>query len=108
MDTKDFDLISGRFFEFEIPKEKKYLLKYFTSKLQVAFLRYYMVFGNKKHFKDHTGYSCAERLLDRFENRYKCLTKIYDKAKSSLSEDGLKTLSLIESGKFNLTKLKKG
>lgn len=108
MDEKDFHLISGEFFEYEIPKEKKYLLKYFTGKLQVAFLRYYLVFGNVRNFTDHTGYSCSNGLLFRFLKRFRGLTNLYEKSKSNLSEDGLKTLSLIESGKFNLSKLKKG
>lgn len=107
MDPKDLRLISGEFLEYEIPKEKKYLLKYFTGKLQIAFLRYYMVFGNKKNFCHHTGYRCSEGLLCRFEQRYKLLTNLYEKSKSSFSEDGLKILSLIESGKFNLRNLKK-
>jgi hypothetical protein len=106
MRTRDLDLISGEFFEFEIPKEKKYLLKYFTSKLQVSFLRYYMIFGSYKNFINHTGFKCNESLLERFERRYRQLTAVYDKAKTSMTEEGLKTLDLIESGKFNLTKLK--
>jgi hypothetical protein len=108
MDPKDLHLISGEFFEYEIPKEKKYLLKYFTGNLQLAFLRYYMVFGTTKNFNDHTGYACNKILLFRFLKRYKGLTNLYEKSKSSFSEEGLKTLSLIESGKFNLTKLNKG
>lgn len=108
MDPKDLHLISGEFFEFEIPKEKRYLLKYFTGDLQRAFLKYYMVFGTIKNFNDHTGYSCNEALLFRFSKRYKGLTNLYEKSKSNLSEESLKTLSLIESGKFNLTKLNKG
>jgi hypothetical protein len=106
MERKDLELISGSFFDLEIPKDKRYLLKYFTGKLQVSFLRYYMVFGTKKNFIDHTGLKCNESLLIRFEKRYKQLTALYDWAKKSLTEESLKTLSLIESGKFNLTKLK--
>lgn len=108
MYKEDLQLISGDFFDYEIPKEKKYLLKYFTNKIQVAFLRYYMIFGTKKNFTHHTGYACSEALLYRFEKRYKLLTNLYEKSKSSFSEDGLKVLSLIESGKFNLRKLEQG
>lgn len=102
---KDLDFISGRFFDFYVPKEKQFLFKYFNNDLQMAFLRYYMVFGNFKNFTDHTGYYCSERLLYRFQARYKKLVKLHDEAKKSLSEEGMKTLQLIESGKLPMTRL---
>jgi hypothetical protein len=104
---RDLDFISGEFFEVTIPKEKRYLKKYFTGKLQIAFLRYYLVFGNCKNFRNHTGYRCCDNLCVRLENRYKKLTKLYDDAKSSFTEEGLNLLQLIELGKYNLTKLPK-
>jgi len=102
---RDLHFISGRFFEFQIPKDKRYLLKYFKGKLQVAFLRYYMVFSNSKNFIEHTGYKCDKSLLSRLEKRYRNLTKFYDYNKKSFTEEGLKNISLIESGKFKLVKL---
>ena len=104
---RDLDFISGEFLELEIPKEKRYLKKYFTGKIQVAFLRYYLVFGNCKNFRQHTGYRCSDNLCVRLENRYKKLTKLYDDAKASFTEEGLNLLQLIEVGKYNLTKLPK-
>ena len=104
---RDLDFISGRFFEFEIPKDKRYLLKYFTGDLQVMFLRYYMVFGNSRNFTEHTGFKCDKSVLSRFEKRYRDLTKFYNDSKSAFTEKGLENISLIESGKLKLTQLNK-
>lgn len=100
---RDLDFISGRFFDFEIPKEKRYLLKYFTTDVQVAFLRYYLVFGDARRFVDHTGHFCSKRLQARFLSRYRRLTAVYDKAKQSLTEEGFATLQQLESGQYPLT-----
>lgn len=101
------DFISGRFFEFEIPKEKSYLLKYFKTEMQRMFLKYYMVFGNCRNFVDHTGYYCSNGVLYKLEQRYQKLIKIYEEAKWSFTEEGMELIQTIESGKFNLTKLPK-
>ena len=100
MSQADLDFISGGFFEHEIPKEKRYLFRYFTSDLQIAFLRYYMVFGAVRMFREHTGHYCSERLLFRFKKRYHTLVDAYDLAKSSLTEEGMQTVLDIESGKY--------
>lgn len=99
---RDLDFISGRFFDFEIPKEKRYLLKYFTTELQQAFLRYYMVFGSAANFVEHTGHYCSERLLWKFKARYRHLTQVYEEAKKSLTEEGMSTVERIEAGKYSL------
>lgn len=103
---KDFEFISGRFFDFEIPKEKRYLLKYFKGKLQVAFLRYYMIFGSRQNFTDHTGHRCAKSLQEKLEKRYLNLVDLYDRSKSSFTEEGLQIIQLIDSGKFKLSRFK--
>jgi hypothetical protein len=108
MESKDLELISGRFLEMEIPKEKKFLLKYFTGKVQVAFLRFYLVFGTIRNFTNHTGFHCSHTLLKRFRKRYLDITFLYEKSKKEITEESLRVLNLIESGKLNLAKLKKG
>lgn len=104
MSEKDCHFISGVFFEYDVPKEKRYLLRYFKTALQRAFLRYYLVFGNFKNFVDHTGYYCSDRLLYRFQLRFRKLTRLYDESKRSLSEEGMELIRLLETGKFRLTK----
>jgi len=101
---RDLELISGRFFDYELPKEKRYLLHYFKTDLQRAFLRYYLIFGNWKCFKDHTGLSCSPRLLDRFERRYYRITEAHRQAKGVLTEEAMETLHLIETGQYRLTR----
>lgn len=104
---RDADFLSGKFFDFEIPKDKGYLLKYFTTDIQAAFLRYYFVFGAVKNFTDHTGYYCSRRLLFKMQKHLKRLVKAHDEAKRSLTEEGMRIVHLIESGKLPLTRLPK-
>lgn len=101
----DLHFISGTFFEYDVPKDRRYLLKYFKTDLQLAFLRYYLVFGDCKNFTDHTGYVCNRRLRDKLMNRFHGLIRAYETAKRSLTEEGMDVLHLIETGKFRLTKL---
>lgn len=102
---KDSEFISGSFFEFEVPKSRKFLLKYFRTDLQRMFLGYYLTFGNLKNFVDHTGYYCSERILMKMQKNYKRLIKCYDCAKMSLTEEGMRVVDLMESGKIRLTRL---
>ncbi len=104
MDEKDSHFISGVFFDYDLPKEKRYLLKYFKTDLQRAFLRYYLIFGNFKNFVDHTGFYCSERLLYKFQRRFRRLSQVYEESKLSLSEEGMERVRLLETGKFRLTK----
>jgi hypothetical protein len=98
----DLDFISGVFFDREIPNDKRYLLKYFTSDLDIAFLRYYLVFGTAKNFTDHTGLYCHYQQVDRYVRRFKKLTSEYEKARKSLTEEALECIHKIESGNFKL------
>ena len=97
---RDLKFISGEFFNYEIPKEKRYLLKYFRSELQQAFLRYYMCFGAVRMFREHTGYHCNRRLLFRFKKIFHNLVDAYDQAKSSFTEENIAIVFEIESGKY--------
>jgi len=100
---RDLDFVSGRFLDHDIPRGKQYLLKYFTTELQIAFLKYALVFEDTKLFKDHTGYHCSDRLKFRLLSRFRKLIYLHAKAKSTFTEDGLNTLQLLESGQYPLT-----
>lgn len=100
----DLGFVSGSFFDCEVPKNKRYLLKYFKTSIQLAFLRYYLVFGEHRNFVDHTGYCCSRRVLWHLQARYRYLVKTYEEAKVALTEDSMNTIHLIEMGKFPLTK----
>ena len=96
--------ISGNFFDVEIPKEKRYLLKYFKTDIQVAFLRYYLVFGCVVNFVDHTGFYCSIRMLYKMQKKLRHLSDAHAKAKSELTEENMEILQLLESGKYRITR----
>ncbi len=102
--------ISGAFFDCPIPDDKLFLLPYFKSDLYLTFLRYYLLKGGKDlyHFCDHTGYPCSDNLLYRLRDRVEGLTRVYEEAKASLTEEGMALLYEIESGKFKLKNLPRG
>lgn len=104
---KDIEFLSGRFLDYEIPKEKRYLLQYFKNDLQRSFLKYYLVFGEVWNFTDHTGYYCTKRFAFKLADRFKRLTKTYEEAKWSLDEEGMALIERIERGKLPLTRLPK-
>lgn len=99
---RDLDFIGKKFETVELPKEKRYLLKYFDTELQEAFVKYVHVFGSYDNFTDHTGIPCQPRWLKTLYNKLQRLESLHREAKSSLSEDALKTVALIESGKYKL------
>lgn len=94
-----FDLlfISGNFFDINIPKDKKYLKKYFRTSIEKQFLRYYIVFNTRQRFLEHTGCFVKKRWLQVLEKRFKDLTIEHQNAKLNFD---LEKLELIESGKF--------
>jgi len=93
----DLKLVSGKFFDSVLPKDKQYLLKYFDTEVQEMFLRYYLEFGNTSHFTEHTGYICTKRWLRGLRSRYK---KLLAARKQAQKEMDLDTLELIQMGKF--------
>lgn len=99
---RDLYFISGDFESYQIPKDKRYLLKYFKTKVQTAFVKYYMIFGNYENFIDHTGYWCRDKYLKALHERLNSIQEIHKDAKSSMD---LNLLTKIESGKFKFTKI---
>lgn len=99
---EDLYFISGEFRETEIPKKQQFLLKYFKTDIQRAFLRYYLLFGDWRNFVDHTGYHCKERYLGKLEKKYHQLMEAHKEASSVLDEEHMKRLQIISSGKLKL------
>jgi uncharacterized protein YdeI (YjbR/CyaY-like superfamily) len=97
---KDLDFIAGTFFDCEIPKDKKYLLYYFRSDLQIAYLRYVIVFDEDSMFRQHTGYYCSSAVLRQMRANYRKLLQAHAEAKSDFSEAGMKRLYEIETGGY--------
>ena len=97
---EDLYFISQEFVDLNIPKSKRYLLKYFKTDTQKAFLKYYMVFKSWKNFVDHTGYYCGTRYLRQQEEKYHALIKAYQEASSVMDEEHMQKLQLISEGKY--------
>jgi hypothetical protein len=81
--------ISGRIFDIELPKEKKWLLKYFRCTVQQKFVLYYLTFGNTEQFTDHTGYSASKRWLYSIKSKLKQILKLHKQAKENFDFDFL-------------------
>jgi len=102
---KDLEFLAGTFFDFEVPKDKKFLNKYFKSPIERHFLKYFLWFNNIDDFTSHTGFYCQRRWLLLLKLRLERLLLIHSKAKSDFD---LEFLSEIEMGKVKLNRIKKG
>ncbi len=101
----DLEFISGRFFDFELPRGQRYLLKYFRTDIQRQFVRYYCAFGNVKYFVEHTGRYCKKRWLQLLSVRLNLLEEVLKKARAEMN---LETVALIESGRFKFARYQRG
>lgn len=99
MSNQDLWFIGNVHESYEIPKDKKYLLKYFSTKVQTLYLKYVFLHGNHKNFVDHTGYRCQERWLKILDARLQKLQIAHAEAKKNLD---LTTLAQIEKGKYKI------
>lgn len=96
---RDLEFISGRFADLSIPKEQKFLLKYYKTDLQRAILKYYLVFGETSCFIEHTGYYTTKSYLYRQEQKLHVILAVHKEAKSSMN---VEELWKIESGKYKV------
>lgn len=97
----DLLLLSREFENYQFPKEKKYLLNYFESGIQEAFLKYYFVFHDFKNFTDHTGISVQPKWLRNIHEKLRIIEEAHKQAKANFDM----TLVLeIESGNFKFNK----
>lgn len=87
--NRDLLFVSGSFFETEIPKDKTFLLKYYTTPVQLAWLRYFFAFGDTKCFSDHTGHPMTDRYDRRMRRRYKRLVELEKDARLKMDFDKL-------------------
>jgi hypothetical protein len=92
---RDLDFISGDFFDMDLPVEKRYLLRYFTTPHQKLYLRYCMVFGDAKLFMEHTGVRRSKRWLFAVKALLKGVQEAHRLAKFNFD---FELLTAIESG----------
>lgn len=84
----------------EIPKDKRFLFKYFKCRIQRHFLKYFIFFGNYDNFVDHSGLCCQRRWLKNLEKKYNDLIYLQSIFKSNFE---IEMLSKLESGKIKIT-----
>lgn len=97
--TRDHLWLARAYENFELPKEKKYLLKYFKTDIQIAFLKYYFTFGSFENFRDHTGFDCQIRWLNILLNK---LESLENARKTARIDMDMTTLAKLESGKYKI------
>jgi len=83
------------------PKEKLYLLKYFRTAIQRAFLLYYLQYGDCSHFVEHTGQRCTKRWLIAMRLKLEKIEAVHAIAKKNFDLDALTN---IENGKYKWRK----
>lgn len=99
---KDAVFLAGLFFEYEIPRDKMFLFKYFRTPLEQQFVKYYMCFGEIDNFVDHTGYFCQKRWVRLLKKRMDKLLNVHETYKNNFELDKLREL---ESGHYKLRSL---
>jgi hypothetical protein len=87
---KDAVFLAGLFFEYEIPKDRLFLFKYFRTPLEQQFVKYYLCFGEIENFVDHTGYFCQKRWVRLLKKRMDKLLKIHETYKNNFELDKLR------------------
>lgn len=94
---KETQFLAGVFFDFEVPKEKNFIFKYFRSPLEQQFVRYYLCFGEIEFFTEHTGHFCQKRWLKILKNRFDEINSLHDKYKADME---LELLGKLEKGEY--------
>ena len=97
LEERERKLISGCFLDNNVPQDKYWLTKYFTSEIQIRFLVYYLIFGSHYYFVRHTGVYCTSRYLKKMKKKFSNLENAYKKAKLNFD---LEKLSQIEMGNY--------
>ena len=98
----ELELVSGEFLDGNLPKDKLYLTKYFTTKVQRVFVKYFVIFGTYDHFAEHTGYPCTLRWLKQLAFRFHQLEAAMKTAKD---HGDFEMAARIESGGLRFAKM---
>lgn len=97
--SRDSKLVSGTFAEGYLPKDKRFLGRYLTTRAQRAFLCYYLAFRQYEHFTDHTGHSVTMRWGKELATRIEKLEFGLSQARSS---GDFELVAQIETGKWEI------
>ena len=94
---KDALFLAGVFFNFDVPRDKQFLFKYFRTAIEKQFVKYYLCFGDIDNFVDHTGYFCQKRWIVMLKKRMDKILSVYREYKNNFE---LEKLREIESGRY--------
>jgi len=94
---RDLVFLSGDFTF--VPKDKRYLTKYFKTRTQKMFLSYFILFGTYDNFVDHTGIYCQKRYMKILHDKLIVIENAHKIAKQNLD---FANLVKIENGEANL------
>jgi len=98
----DLALISGNFFDCDIPKNKRYMIPYFNkTECQMQFLRYYIIFKGVVRFTSHTGFYLSRRWWKKLRKRYHGLERVWAEAQKQALEGEFEMLEKIQKGKYS-------
>jgi len=97
--SRDLLFLSRQYETFQLPREKLYLLKYFDTPIQEAFIKYFLLFGDYENFVDHTGHYCETRWLKLLLKKYNILETA---RKKSREQADFFTLTQVETGKYKI------
>lgn len=90
--------IGGEFlFSGNVPKERKYLLKYFTGKLSRSIVTYYLIFGTVTYFMEHTGIKTTSRYLKMIISQARKIEAAFEAAKAN---SNIEKIAEIKSGNW--------
>jgi hypothetical protein len=84
-----------------IPKEMSFLNKYFKTKVQRTFLKYYFVFKDKSNFCDHTGFTATTSFICKMTGKYHYLVNEFENARKNMD---LEKIGKIQMAKFKVLK----
>lgn len=90
---KNLHFLNATYEKVSLPKEISFLYKYFSTHQQRAFVHYYYVMGDWKHFSEHTGIPASRYFKLKLSYKYKYFLSEYEKAKSCMDFDTLKKLN---------------
>jgi hypothetical protein len=98
---KNVAFINQNYERFQIPKEFAFLKKYFRTKPQRAFVRYYFVMGDERYFARHTGHAAHASFVSKMKSKFNYFMDMYEKAKKEMD---FETLTKLNSREIILTK----
>jgi hypothetical protein len=90
---------SSDFMHDQLPKEKRWMSRYFKTRTKRLFLKYFCAFGCSTRFCQHSGEICTKRYIKKMKRQFLNLTKKHEDARADFD---LEALSRIETGKCKL------